>query len=51
MSETTPATGGRYLRDPETGALTPADETPVDPPVQGEATQPVAEPAARKKGT
>ena len=49
---TQPVTGGRYLRDPDTGALTPAAATATDEtPARDEAAEPEARPAKAKKGT
>lgn len=41
-----PASGGSYLRDPETGALTPVSDVPVE-----EVTEPSAKPTAKRGAT
>ncbi|WP_418459746.1 hypothetical protein ACNT8L_04525 [Brucella intermedia] len=47
---TVPLKGGRYIRDPKTGVLTRADETPVVAPAAPETEIDAAETAPTKKG-
>lgn len=52
---TTPTKGGRYLRDPKTGALTPETKPEVSAseavPAEEQSTAPQANaPASKKKG-
>ncbi|WP_160292312.1 hypothetical protein [Brucella anthropi] len=47
---TMPHKGGRYIRDPKTGALTRADESPVAASAAPETEIDAAETAPSKKG-